>query len=389
MDATPGGYQTNMQSTNNERYTHPGPLRGVRVIELAAIGPVPFCAMLLADMGAEILRVDSPGAERGPLPQEEAMLRGRCRLTLDLKNTVHQGYLREILPHADMLLEGMRPGVLERLGIGPDRCLAINPALVIGRMTGWGQTGPLAQVPGHDPNYLAISGALHAMGYGDRPPLPPLNLVGDFGGGALYLTVGLLAALLHARATGAGQVVDAAMLDGVSSLLTPIHAMRNLGMWGDARGTNMMDGICPYACSYATADDRYVMVAAIEPKFYRSLLAGLGLDEASLPSRDKEANWPRLKECFAAVFRTRTRDEWASRLEGTDACVSPILNLGEARGHPQLKSRGIFSEASDLPAAAPRFSHTPSRHAPKDCGGAGACLQRWGVTGEVLALARL
>jgi alpha-methylacyl-CoA racemase len=378
-----------MQFTNNERDTPAGPLRGVRVIELAAIGPVPFTAMLLADMGAEILRIDPPGAERGALPQEEATMRGRSRLTLDLKNPVHLGYLREILTHADMLLEGMRPGVLERLGIGPDRCLAINPALVIGRMTGWGQTGPLAESPGHDPNYLAISGALHAMGYGDRPPLPPLNLVGDFGGGALYLTVGLLAALLHARATGAGQVVDAAMLDGVSSLLTPIHAMRNLGMWSDVRGTNLMDGICPFACSYATADDRYVMVAAIEPKFYRALVSGLGLDETTLPSRDEEANWPLLKERFAAVFRTRTRDEWARRLEGTDACVSPILNLGEAREHPQLKSRGIFSDSSDLPAPAPRFSHTPSRHAPKDCGGARACLQRWGVSGEVLAFTRL
>jgi len=368
--------------------TRIGPLRGVRVIELAAIGPVPFCAMLLADMGAEILRIDPPGHEKTALPQEEAMMRGRSRLTLDLKQPGHQALFRSLLPHTDLLLEGMRPGVLERLGAGPEGCLKINPALIIGRMTGWGQDGPLAQVPGHDPNYLAVSGALHAMGYPDRPPLPPLNLVGDHGGGALYLAMGLLAALLHARATGEGQVVDAAMLDGISSLLTPIHAMRKLGQWSDVRGTNMMDGSCPFGTSYETADGRYVMVAAVEPKFYAALLAGLGLDPADLPPQYERSSWPKLRERFAAVFRTRSREEWAERLEGSDACVSPVLDLGEARVHPQARHRGTFAEPGDLPAAAPRFSRTGTRHAPRDCGAASDCLQRWGATGTVLSALR-
>lgn len=361
-----------------------GPLRGVRVVELGAIGPVPFCAMLLADMGAGILRIDPPGAT--PLPEHEAAVqRGRCRIALDLKNPTDAERLRAILSHADVLLEGFRPGVLERLGIGPDVCHGINPALVIGRMTGWGQSGPLAQRAGHDPNYLALTGAMHAIGYPDRPPLPPLNLIADQGGGALYLAVGILAALLHARASGQGQVVDAAMIDGVSSMLTPILAMRDAGLWRDERGVNMMDGSCPFATSYRTADDQYIVIAAIEPKFYAVLLRVLGLDEEALPAQYDSSGWAILRERFAAVIRTRTRDLWIEAADGLDACLTPALDFGEAQRHPHNVARGAFTGEPPLPAPAPRFSVTATRHAPRDCGDAAALLQRWGMDAAAVA----
>ncbi|MCC6203196.1 MAG: CoA transferase [Gammaproteobacteria bacterium] len=356
-----------------------GPLRGVRVIEFGAIGPVPFCAMLLADMGAEILRIDPPSP--APLPDHEAAIqRGRHRVTLDLKNEEDAARLHGALPHADILLEGFRPGVLERLGFGPDQCLIENPALVIGRMTGWGQTGPLAPRAGHDPNYLALTGALHAIGYPDRPPLPPLNLIADQGGGAMFLAVGILAALLHARATGQGQVVDAAMIDGAASLLTPILAMRHAGLWRDERGVNMMDGSCPFATSYGTADGKYVVIAAIEPKFYAELLRVLGLDPATLPAQHDTAGWPLLRERFAAAIRTRTRDEWARVAEGLDACLTPVLDFGEAQQHPHQRARAGYIGDPPLPAPAPRFSATPTRHATPVRSGAAALLRRWGMT---------
>jgi len=366
--------------TNRQEIT--GPLQGVHIVELGAIGPAPFCTMLLADMGAEILRIDPPkpvNAGQMPPDPEEEMMRGRCRLSLNLKDEQQRQRLLDVLPYTDILIEGNRPGVLERLGIGPGVCHDINPRLIIGRMTGWGQDGPLANAPGHDPNYLALTGALFSMGYADRPPLAPLNLVGDFGGGALYLAMGLLAALLHARETGQGQVVDAAMIDGVTSMMSPVYAMRNLGMWKDQRGVNLLDGSCPFGTTYETADGKYVVVVALEPKFYRALLKALDLDQANLPQQFDQSGWAGLREKFASVFKTRTRDEWAQQLEGTDACVTPVLDPEEAQQHPHNLARGVFTGDRHLPAAAPRFSRTVTKHADEECGPAVEQLVRWGM----------
>ena len=357
-----------------------GPLSGVRIVELSSIGPAPFCAMLLADLGAEVLRIKPPGARAAAMPIPEAadpIWRGRSNLTLDLKLPADVGRLRDILPHADILVEGFRPGVLERLGLGPEVCLQVNPRLVVGRMTGWGQDGPLAKAPCHDPNILALTGVLHSTGYADRPPLPPLNIVGDFGGGALYLVMGLLAGLLHARATGKGQVVDVAMLDAVASLMGPVYAMRNHGLWSDERGVNALDGSCPFARCYETADGRYLMVAALEPQFYQALLHSLGPLAQSLPDRENKANWPALHERFAAIFRTRSRDEWTRLLEGAGACVSPVLNLAEAQKHPHNQARKLFAGDPPLPAPAPRFSLTPASIAPHNIGSVADLLKRW------------
>jgi alpha-methylacyl-CoA racemase len=360
-----------------------GPLSGLRILELAAIGPAPFCTMLLADMGAEVLRVAPPahGPPLFPIPDtEDPMWRGRTRITLDLKSPGDRDRLLRILPHADALIEGFRAGVLEKLGVAPDVCLAANPRLVIGRMTGWGQTGPLAHAPGHDPNYLALTGALHTIGYPDRPPCPPLNLVADFGGGALYLAVGVLAALLHVRAGGSGQVVDAAMVDGAASLMSMIYALRNHGLWRDERGANLLDGGCPYGTTYETADGKYVVVCALEPPFYRALIRALGLEEAQLPPREDRASWPRLRETFAAIFRAKSREEWARLLEGTDACVTPVLGMGEAPAHPHNVARGVFAGEKPVPGAAPRFSATPTAHAPRLGPDAVSLLRSWGMS---------
>lgn len=363
-----------------------GPLSAVRVVELAAVGPVPFCAMLLADMGADILRVAPPqGAPPFPVPEsEDPVWRGRTRITLDLKAVRDRERLLGILAMADVLIEGFRPGILEKLGIGPDACLAANPRLVIGRMTGWGQTGPLARAPGHDPNYLALTGALHAIGYPDRPPCPPLNLVADFGGGALYLALGVLAALLHVRAGGPGQVVDAAMVDGAASLMGMVYSLHNHGLWRDERRANLLDGGCPYGTTYETADGKYVVVCALEPPFYRALVRALGLDEAALPPRDDRASWPRLHETFAAIFKTRTRDEWAHLLEGTDACVTPVLSLSEAPQHHHNAARGVFVGERPVPAPAPRFSATPAAHAPAEGPDLARLLEKWGMAPEAV-----
>jgi alpha-methylacyl-CoA racemase len=360
-----------------------GPLRGVRVVELAAVGPAPFCAMLLADMGAQILRVAPPphGPSAFPVPaREDPMWRGRSWLTLDLKQPAHGERLLEILRHADVLIEGFRPGVLEKLGVGPDVCLAANPRLVIGRMTGWGQSGPLAAAPGHDPNYLALTGALHSIGNAGAAPCPPLNLVADMGGGALYLAVGVLAALFHVRMGGAGQVVDAAMVDGAASLMTMIYALRGHGLWKDERGSNLLDGGCPFGTTYETADGRYVVVCALEPQFYRALLAGLGLDPRQLPPQHDRGGWPALRERFAAVFKTKTREQWTRLLEGTEACVSPVLDMGEAPHHPHNVARKAFAGDPPTPAAAPRFSVTPTAHAPAQGPTVTELLTMWGMT---------
>lgn len=360
-----------------------GPLRGVRVVELAAVGPAPFCAMLLADMGADVLRVAPPvhGPPVFPVPpQEDPIWRGRSWLTLDLKQPEQRARFLSILPYTDVLIEGFRAGVLERLAVGPEICLAANPKLLIGRMSGWGQSGPLAHAPGHDPNYLALTGALHAIGGAGQPPSPPLNLVADMGGGALYLAMGVLAALLHVRAGGDGQIIDAAMVDGSASLMGMIYMLRNHGLWNDERGSNLLDGGCPYGTTYETADGRYVVVCALEPPFYRAFVRALGLEEAALPPRDDRASWPRLRETFAAVFRTKTRDEWARLLEGSDACVTPVLSMSEAPHHHHNAARGVFVGDKPTPAAAPRFSATVTAHAPRIGPDAADLLERWGMT---------
>jgi alpha-methylacyl-CoA racemase len=337
--------------------------------------------MLLADMGAEILTLRAPArVVRDPmLLEHDPLLRGRAVLECDLKHDGIVDCVLEVLDAADILLEGYRPGVMERLGLGPDTCLARRPTLVYGRVTGWGQNGPLANAPGHDPNYLAITGALATIGYPDRPPVLPLNLVADLSGGALYLLTGVLAALAHVRAGGEGQVVDAAMIDGVASLMSWVYGARSEGVWEGSRGANLMDGGCPFSSVYETADGRCVAVAAVEPQFYAALLDGLGLEQATLPPREDRARWPELRTAIAAAFRTHTRREWSDLLEGTPACVSPVLELDEVAEHPQIAARQALSGATHPSVAAPRFSRTPSAVAAGNPGSPAALLDGWGV----------
>ncbi len=340
-----------------------GPLKGVRVIEMAGIGPGPFCAMLLADMGAEVLRVDRADAVGGKGerdPRLEPLNRGRRSVALDLKRPVAIASLRRMIGEADVLIEGFRPGVMERMGLGPDICLADNPRLVYGRMTGWGQSGPLAQAAGHDINYIAITGALHAIGRAGGAPVPPLNLVGDFGGGSLYLAFGVVCALLECMRSGHGQVVDAAIVDGASSLATFLHGAFARGAWSDQRGTNLLDGGRPWYDSYQTSDGQHVCIGPIEERFYRQFLDKVGLGGEDLPSQNDPAGWPLLRERFAALFRTRTRKAWCKLLEGSDTCFAPVLSIEEARAHPHNVARGAFIEVDGLvqPAPAPRFGRT-------------------------------
>ncbi|MBI5721082.1 MAG: CoA transferase [Burkholderiales bacterium] len=337
-----------------------GTLQGVRVVELASIGPGPFAAMLLADHGAEVLRIERPGPEgRDDVRHDPVTTRGRAgRLVLDLKSAAGREALLREVERADILLEGFRPGVMERLGLGPADCHARNPRLVYGRMTGWGQQGPLAPRAGHDINYIALAGALHAIGTGGKP-VPPLNLIGDFGGGALYLAFGVLAALLRARTTGRGQVVDAAMVDGALSLMAMIFGRIATGHWRDGqRAANSLDGGRPWYDTYATADGRHVAVGANEPQFYRLLCEGLGLAPHEAALRDDPGAWPALRACIAARFATRTRDEWAAQFEGTDACVSPVLTLAEAEAHAHNRARANVRRVDGVaqPAVAPRIS---------------------------------
>ena len=344
-----------------------GPLAGVRIVEFESIGPGPYGAMLLADLGAEVLRIARPSAERGGLIADiggAVLHRGRRAITLDLKAAEDLDLARRLIARADGLIEGLRPGVMEKLGLGPEAALGLNPRLAYGRVTGWGQEGPLARTAGHDINYIALSGALGEMGPADGPPLPPLSLVGDFGGGGLFLAFGMLAALIEAGRTGIGQVVDAAMLDGAASQMALLYAWRAGGTWSDARGTNLLDGSAPFYRCYACADDRFVAVGAIEPQFFAALLAGLGLDGEVWDQNDR-ACWPRLAECMAEIFATRPRDDWAMLFERTDACVSPVLGMAEAPGHPHNRARGTFAGPPDQPAPGPRFSNHPA--AIRDC----------------------
>ena len=372
-----------------------GPLMGVRVIEMAGIGPGPFCAMLLADMGAEVLRVDradAVGAKGERDPRFEPLNRGRRSVALDLKRPQAIASLRRMIGRADVLIEGYRPGVMERMGLGPDVCLGDNPRLVYGRMTGWGQDGPLAQAAGHDINYIAITGALHAIGRAGGARVPPLNLVCDFGGGSLYLAFGIVCALLECLRSGQGQVVDAAIVDGASSLATFLHGARARGAWSDRRGENLLDGGRPWYDSYETLDGHHVCIGPIEERFYRQFLDRVGLGGEDLPAQNDPAGWPVLRERFAALFRTRTRQAWCELLEGTDACFAPVLTVDEARTHPHNVARQAYVEVDGLaqPAPAPRYSRTRpevSRGAARAGAHTREALRDWGLdAAEVQAL---
>ncbi|HEU4946438.1 MAG TPA: CaiB/BaiF CoA-transferase family protein [Kribbella sp.] len=359
-----------------------GPLSGVKVVELAGIGPAPFACMMLAELGAEVLRVERPGGGLmiGP-PERELLNRGRRSVVLDLKNPAAIDAVLQLVAKADVLVEGFRPGVAERLGLGPDDCRAVNPKLVYGRMTGWGQDGPLATTAGHDIDYLALSGALHAIGRAGGPPQVPVNLLGDFAGGSLYLVVGVLAALFEARGSGEGQVVDAAIVDGAAHLTTMMLGAMAAGTWRQERGTNLIDTGAPFYDVYETSDGEYLAVGALEPKFYDELVRVLGI---AAPDRYDAANWPQLRKVLAETFAQRTQAEWTQLFDGSDACVAPVLPLGA--DHPHLVARGIFVDAAGVrqPAPAPRFSRTltelgeppapPGRHTR-------AALTDWGVTG--------
>ncbi|MFD8154808.1 MULTISPECIES: CaiB/BaiF CoA transferase family protein [unclassified Streptomyces] len=363
-----------------------GPLAGVRVVELAGIGPGPFAAMLLADLGADVVRVDRPGGPGlGIDPACDVTNRNKRSVVVDLKSPDGAGRVLDLAARADVLVEGYRPGVAERLGVGPEPCHARNPRLVYGRMTGWGQDGPLAPRAGHDIAYLAPTGALGMIGGPGTPPPPPANLLGDYAGGSLYLVVGVLAALHHARATGTGQVVDAAIVDGTAHLATMIHGMLAAGAWQDRRGANLLDGGCPYYGTYETADGRYMAVGALEPQFYAEFLALLGIGDRSGAHADV-TRWDELREEVAARFKARTREEWTAVFDGTDACVAPVLSLREAPHHPHLAARGTFTDHGGItqPAPAPRFSATPTtvRSGPARPGADTAAVAReWDVPG--------
>lgn len=336
-----------------------GPLAGVRIVEFAGLGPGPFACMLLSDLGADVVRIDRPDAPQ--TSSQDIVSRGRRTVLLDLKQSVAVEQVLQLIDHADAVVEGFRPGVMERLGLGPETVSRRNPRLVYGRMTGWGQGGPLAQAAGHDINYIALAGALATVGEPGRGPVPPLNLVGDYAGGSLYLVTGLLAALLHARATGEGQVVDAAICDGVLSLLSNNQSHRLRGMFQNQRGSNMLDGGAPYYTTYETADGRNVAIGPIEPKFFALLCERLGLPPMLRDAQNDRARWPALRAAIAAAFRERTLGEWCALLEGSDTCFSPVLTLEDAQRHPHIQARSAFLEVNGVmhTAPAPRFSRTP------------------------------
>jgi alpha-methylacyl-CoA racemase len=343
----------------------PGPLAGTRIIEIAGIGPGPFCAMMLADMGAEVIRVDRAQSVMGggpATPPADVLMRGRRSIGVDLKHPDGVETVLALIESADGLIEGFRPGVMERLGLGPDEALARNPKLVYGRMTGWGQDGPYAPTAGHDINYIALAGALEPLGRKGQAPVPPLNLVGDFGGGGMLLAYGLVCGILNAHRTGEGQVVDAAMVDGAAVLMMMFHAFRAMGIWEDERGSNLLDTGAHFYDVYETADGKYVSIGSIEPQFYKELLRLTGLDGEELPWQHDKAQWPALKERLAEVFKAKTRDEWCTLMEGTDVCFAPVLSMAEAPQHPHNVHRETFLELDGVvqPAPAPRFSGTPA-----------------------------
>lgn len=341
-----------------------GPLAGLRIVELAGIGAGPHCAMMLADMGADVVRVDRLTASGLGVPIDakfDLLLRGRRSLSIDLKSEAGRDTVLQMIDQADAVIESFRPGVAERMGLGPDVCLPRNPKLVYGRLTGWGQNGPYAQMAGHDINYIALSGALHAIGSRGGPPVPPLNLVGDFGGGAVYCAFGVVSALLHAQRTGQGQVVDASMVDGAAALLTMVVGFQRGGIWSPEREDNIVDGGAPYYATYETSDGRYVSIGAMEDKFYELLLSNLGLgNDENMRSHSDRSRWDYQRKQFQACFLTRSRDEWCALLEGTDTCFAPVLTIEEASSHPHLRARQTYVDLNGVnqPAPNPRFSVT-------------------------------
>jgi len=372
-----------------------GPLAGIKIVELTGIGPGPMCAMLLADLGATVLRIDRPEPSDLGVPRPlryDLLLRGRKCLAVDLKHPDGKALVLRLIERADTLIEGFRPGVTERLGLGPADCLARNPRLVYGRVTGWGQEGPLAQAAGHDLNYIALAGAAHAFGRRGQAPTPPLNLIGDFGGGALYLAFGVVCGILEAQRSGRGQVVDTAMVDGAASLMTAFFGMMAAGLGSHERGTNILDTGAHFYEVYECADGRWISVAAIEGKFYSELLRRLDIDPATLPAQMDREHWPEAKSRLSALFKTRTREEWCGLLEGTDACFAPVLTTDEAPEHPHNKLRGTYVEIDGIvqPAPAPRFSRTvadlpiPPQH-PAGAKDADAILADWLDPAEIAA----
>ena len=376
--------------------TRRGPLTGLRVIEVGGIGPGPFCAMLLADMGAEVVRIDRVEPSDGGSPVDRRfnlLLRNRRSVALDLKKPEGVDTVKRLIGQADILVEGFRPGVMERLGLDPDVCLKLNPRLIYGRMTGWGQLGPLAQSTGHDINYLALTGALHAIGPKNGPPSIPLNLIADFGGGAMYLGFGVLCAALEAKSSGRGQVVDAAMVDGVTSLMTMVYGLYAAGYWTDERASNRLDSGAPFYNVYETKDGLYVALGSNEARFYRTTLRILGLREEDLPGQHDKSGWPQLKQKFADIFCTKTRDEWCELFAGTDACFAPVLSLAEAPQHPHQEARGNFIEVEGIlqPAPAPRFSRSAAaiRRPPAEVGEhTDEVLREWGFEEQEIAALR-
>ena len=372
--------------SGDDRQTE-GPLAGLRVIELAGLGPGPFCAMVFADLGAEVIRLERsgmPAAAAGSLDRRMVLTRGRQALGVDLKRAQGIELVLRMVEHADVLLEGFRPGVLERIGLSPTNCLERNPRLIYGRITGYGREGPLANEAGHDINYISIAGALDPIGRRGEAPLPPLNLVADFGGGGMLLAMGILAAIYERTRSDLGQVVDAAMVDGAALLTTMFHEIRSLSHWNDERGTNSLDTGSHYYNVYETSDGEFISVGAMEPRFYESFMKGLGFSDENIPPQDDQSQWEVLTGRVAKIFRSRTRVEWLDIFDGTDACVTPVLSLGDAPNHPHNRARATFLEVGGIvePAPAPRFSRTPPP-TPSPSPGPGVhatdVLLRWGL----------
>ncbi len=370
-----------------------GPLAGIRIVEIAGIGPAPLCGSLLSDLGADIVRIDRTGQTGLGFefvgPQADVRRRGRPSVAVDLKHPQGIETVLRLVAKADALVDPLRPGVMERLGLGPDVCLARNPRLVFGRMTGWGQTGPLAHAAGHDINYISLSGVLHAIGTREQP-VPPLNVVGDMGGGAMFLAVGLLAAILEARTSGLGQVVDVAMTEGSAYLALACFGLAAVDYWSEQREDNIIDGGAPFWRCYKTKDDKFISIGAVERKFYDLLIATLGLDGATLPDQMDRAHWPAMRQMFADVFRQKTRDAWCQIMEGTDICFAPVLSFREAHAHPHNQARGSFVEVDGIiqPGPAPRFSRTPGhvKHGPPEFGAqTSETLAAWGLSREEIA----
>jgi alpha-methylacyl-CoA racemase len=364
-----------------------GPLKGVKIIEVGGIGPGPFCAMMLSDMGADIIRVDRKGDPGRFESKYTTLHRGRPSMGVDLKKPEGVELILRLVEKADALQEGFRPGVMEKLGLGPDVCLKRNPKLVYGRMTGWGQEGPLSQASGHDINYIALTGALYSIGRPDQNPVPPLNLVGDFGGGGMLLAFGMACALFETQRSGKGQVIDAAMVDGAAVLMAMFYGLRAAGLWTDERGSNFLDTGAHYYDTYETADGQWISIGSIEPQFYALLLRLAGIDDPEFQAQQDKTKWPELKKKIAGLFKTRTRDEWCAIMQGTDICFGPVLTMGEALEHPHNVARKTFVEIEGVPqpAPAPRFSRTkPEIRGPALMGPeyTKAALLDWGFSGR-------